>query len=215
MIYEKLNFSYDVQKLQQHLKDYVIALPVTSQSPAFGGWSVTSSNGDFRDGWGQGHLIFEEKKKQFTNKEELLSELKKLSVLPSHAYKVPTEICHGYLYEVFKDIASRGFVPRRARIIRLPPQSSSSWHRDQPDQVFGVRLHIPIETNPYCFFECEDGKAHLPADGSVYLLRVNRMHRVYNEGSLPRYHLVMDIDDTLGVSVHHRARKNLDFVEQT
>ena len=206
MIYEKLNFSYDVEKLKQHLKDHVLDLPITSQSPSFGGWSVTSSNGDFRDGWGQGHLVFETK--NFTNKEELLSELKKHSVLPSHAYSVPTQICHGYLHEVVKDIAAKGFMPRRVRIIRLPAQSSSAWHRDQPNEVFGIRLHVPIETNSHCFFECEEGKAHLPADGSAYLLRVNRMHRVYNEGEASRYHLVMDVDDTLGVSTHHRQRKN-------
>lgn len=206
MIYEKLNFIYDVEKLKQHLKDHVAGLPITSQSPSFGGWSVTSSNGDFRDGWGQGHLVFEAN--QFTNKNELLAELKKHSVLPSHAYSIPTEICHGYLHEVVKDIAERGFVPRRVRIIRLPAKASSAWHRDQPDEVFGIRLHVPIETNSYCFFECDEGKAHLPADGSVYVLRVNRMHRVYNDGDTARYHLVMDVDDTLGVSVHHRKRKN-------
>lgn len=206
MIYEKLNFTYDIEKLKQHLKAYVIGLPITSQSPAFGGWSVTSSNGDFRDGWGQGHLVYEAN--QFDNKNELLTELKKHSVLLSHAYSVPTEICHGYLHEVVKDIAARGFVPRRVRIIRLSAQLSSAWHRDLPDQVFGIRLHVPIETNSHCFFECEEGKAHLPADGSVYLLRVNRLHRVYNNGETSRYHLVMDVDDALGVSVHHQKRKN-------
>lgn len=209
MIYEKLNFTFDVEKLKQHLKEYVMDLPITMQSPTFGGWSVTSSNGDFRDGWGQGHLVF--KTKEFTNREDLLSELKKHSVLSSHKYCMPTEICHGYLHEVVKDIAARGFQPRRVRIIRLLAQSSSDWHRDHPDQVFGIRLHVPIETNEHCFFECDEGKAHLPADGSAYLLRVNRMHRVYNDGQSSRFHLVMDVDDTMNISLHHRQRKNEDL----
>lgn len=195
MIYEKLNFTYDVEKLKKHLYEFVLNLPITSQSPSFGGWSVTSSNGDFRDGWGMGHLIFEENK--CSSREELVEALKKRSMLAPRDYNVPTEICHGYLADVIEDIAKRQFRPHRVRIIRLPPKGTSSWHRDFPDEVLALRLHVPIETNPYCFFECDEGKAHLPADGSAYLLRVNRMHRVFNEGSTPRYHLVMDVDVSL------------------
>lgn len=192
MIYERLNFTYDVEKLKKHLNEFVLNLPITSQSPHFGGWSVTSSNGDYRDGWGTGHLIFNNQ--QFSSKAEVLEALKEHSVLSPQAYRIPTEICHGYLAEVVEDIAKRGFQPRRVRIIRLPSQGASTWHRDYPDEILGVRLHVPIETNSDCFFECDEGKAHLPADGSAYLLRVNRMHRVFNQGNTSRYHLVMDVD---------------------
>jgi hypothetical protein len=108
-----------------------------------------------------------------------------------------------------------GLSPRRARIIRLSKGLRSSWHRDGPDNLYFVRLHIPIITNPGCIFEAKDADvtevAHMPADGSSYILRVNRMHRVSNLGTEDRFHLVMDVWDTVGLTQHHRFTEKLEI----
>ncbi len=203
MIYEKLNIQFDIQKLQDHLKQFVLPLPITNQSPHFGGWSVTSNTGHFRDGWTtEGLQILQTK--NFKDAQEYADNLKEKKILTSFDHVNPTEICHGYFADIISQLKQMDLNPRRVRIIRLHFQSSSTWHRDLPNHTYGVRLHIPIETNSGCFFECEEGMAHLPADGSAYLLKVNRMHRVVNDGSVHRFHLVMDVTDKTGVSRHHQ-----------
>ncbi len=211
MIFEKLPFSYDIDKLRRHLVEFVLPLPKVTQSSSFGGWSVTSSNGRYQDGWFQGQKVIA--KYQGADPLEIIAELKKMSIPLPKEHNKPTEICHGYLSEVLMDIQSKDFRPTRARIICLEPQSDSTWHQDMPSQYYGVRLHIPIETNSGCFFECEEGMAHLPADGSAYLLRINRMHRVINRGLTHRYHLVMDAYDLKSLSQFHQmSQTDKDFL---
>lgn len=200
MIFEKLATNFDIKKLQEHVKNHVLALEAVYQSPSFGGWSVLSSNSSYKDGWHQGHLGL----KKDQTREQALESIKGIGGKNPLEYCYPTEICHGYLEEVIERIKEMGFHPKRARIIKLTAGSSSSWHRDSPDGILCVRLHVPILTNPGCFFEIEDGKDHMTADGSSYLVKVNRLHRVCNGGTEDRFHLVMDVKDTLKVSKFHQ-----------
>jgi hypothetical protein len=176
------------------------------QSPSFGGWAVLSSNGEYKDGWLMGHKVIASE----MSKEALNENLKKVGFTEIENYKHPTEICHGYLQEVAEFLLSSGLNPRRMRVIRLTKGMSSSWHRDGPDNRYFVRLHVPIITNDGCIFETEEGASHLPADGSSYFLKVNRMHRVSNRGDTDRFHLVMDVWDTAEVSEHHRLTSGSD-----
>lgn len=70
----------------------------------------------------------------------------------------------------------------------------SIWHRDAPSEIPFYRLHIPILTNPKCLFVWEEKKLHLEANGSAYIVCVNKMHKVVNHGDSDRFHLVMDIE---------------------
>lgn len=200
MVYEHYDARFDIEKLRQHLREHVLKLEATYQSQAFGGWSVLSSDGTIQDGWQKGHLGM----KQTMTKEELVQLMSSTYHKPLAEYVVPTEICHGYLLEIIEKIKSLGLSPRRARIIKLAAGLESVWHRDSPENTYAVRLHVPIITNPHCFFETETERAHLTADGSAYFLHVNRMHRVVNGGTEDRYHLVMNIVDKNGVTKHHR-----------
>jgi len=188
-IYQSLATDFDIEKLVKHLKSVVFPLDPQMQAPAFGGWSVLSSNQNYRDGWHRGHVLINKD----TRIEDLTKNLKQLGAKPWSEYVYPTEICSGYLLEVIDSIKAKGFSPRRARIIKLCARSASAWHRDAPDDFPLVRLHVPIITNPECFFEIETGRCHLAADGNSYLIRVNRIHRVVNGGETDRYHLVMDV----------------------
>lgn len=200
MIFEKWETKFDIEKLRDHLEKFVLPLESVQQSPSFGGWSVLSSNGDYKDGWLMGHKVISAE----MTKEMLNENLKKAGFNSIETYKHPTQICHGYLKEVADFLLQSGLNPRRMRLIRLTKGMSSSWHRDGPDNRYFVRLHVPIITNPGCLFETEEGPGHLAADGSSYFLKVNRMHRVSNQGDADRFHLVMDVWDTNGVSQYHR-----------
>lgn len=208
MIYEKAPFKFDIEKLKDHLEKFVFPLQPVFQSEAFGGWSVLSSDGSYKDGWHKGHRIFD------TNlpKEIVLDSLRKENAKRSTEYVFPTEICVGYLQQVVEQLTSAGLEPHRARIIQLAAKSSSIWHRDALDSVYSVRLHIPIITNSGCYFETEDERDHLSADGSAYFLYVNRMHRVVNAGDSHRYHLVIDVKDSSNITQFHRYQ---DFLEKS
>jgi hypothetical protein len=133
-----------------------------------------------------------------------LGRLNAIGIKPLDAYSKPTEICHGYLKEVIDTIVSKGLNPRRARVSLLRAQGRSSLHRDGADHEYAVRLHLPIFADEHSTFRCEEGSVHLKADGHAYLLRVNRMHQVFNESNEDRIHLIMSVRDTVGISQFHR-----------
>ena len=200
MIYEQLPFKVDIARLREHLESHVLSLPAVSRGE-FDGWSVLSSNGSYLDGWEYGSLCVREVDgRQFIDYEAA----EKMGVKDVNAYRVPTEICTGYLASLIRFFVSNGLNIRRARIAKLAPGTASQFHRDAPDSQYAVRLHIPIITNDGCLFECDEGAAHLPADGSVFLLRVNRLHRVVNTGETARYHFIADVRDRGQVSQFHR-----------
>ncbi|OFZ29180.1 MAG: hypothetical protein A2622_14150 [Bdellovibrionales bacterium RIFCSPHIGHO2_01_FULL_40_29] len=204
MISEKWNIKFDINRLQEHLKQFVINKEITRQSSAFGGWSVLSSDGDYKDGWQQGHLLYRKGVSEEQKKITRSQMNKKFS-----EYTIETEICHGYLLEVINTIRTHKLHPARARIICLTAGMSCSWHRDAAEGIYAVRLHIPIITNDGCFFETETESEHLPADGSAYFIHVNREHRVVNKGNEDRYHLVMDVFDKNNITqFHHYAKSN-------
>jgi hypothetical protein len=199
MISEKLPFSFDITKLQNHLFANVLPREMVKQSEAFGGWSVLSLNGDYKDGWQKGHLYLDKNTSE-ADKKRIAQQIPR----PFNEYTVETEICTGELLNVINFVREKKLSPYRARISCLMANSASSWHIDAPPERYAVRLHIPLITNDRCFFQTRKEAEHLPADGSAYLIYVNREHRVINEGTTDRYHLIMDVKDIYQVSKFHR-----------
>jgi hypothetical protein len=200
MIYERLDLKFDVEKLREHLLRHVVPLKPMLQNKTFGGWSVWSSNGSHEDGYVDTSSCY----KTVDGKAILDREkLRQMGSLPLGEYCKPTEICFGYLAEVMQRLADLELHPRRARINVLRGHGKTIWHRDGPDGAYAVRLHIPIITNEDCFYECDEGRVHFPADGAAYVIAVNRMHQVFNHGTEDRYHLIMNIIDAQGVTASH------------
>lgn len=202
MISEKIVLNLDLKKLQAHLewvqKNYI---PVMVGNH-FGGWSVYSSDGDYRDGWARGEQAYSN---DFMPGATLLEKFKALNIKKSTAYCHETEVCTGYLKEVMDQIKAMGLEPRRARLTLLKAQGQSSLHSDAPPEVYSVRLHIPIISNPECFFICDEGQEHFAASGEYgHLIFVNRLHQVVNKGTTDRVHLIMDVTDSSNVSQYHR-----------
>ena len=207
MIFEELPLQFDVKKLRSHLREFVVPLSPHMVGKFFGGWSVLSSNGSYLDGWVSGERAFQP---EFMPGSSVKEKLSVLGVKTAAEYCQPTEICTGYLREVVDTVRDAGFEPSRARLSLLKAHGQSTLHRDGPDSAYIVRLHVPIITNEHCFFNCDDGSAHLHATGGSYLLRVNRMHQVVNSGEKDRIHLIMSVRDTKGVSQFHRPSKGHD-----
>ncbi|GAB1584237.1 aspartyl/asparaginyl beta-hydroxylase domain-containing protein [Phyllobacterium phragmitis] len=174
-------FQIDIEFLRNHFEEYVRRLPSVQCRDSridYAGWAVTSRDGSTEDG-----IV-----RRITLNEGDVSR-----------GVTPTNICCGYLAEVMEELQYYGIEPFRARIMQLESEGDEMpMHSDADHEAW--RLHIPIITNPDCFFEwqLEDGNiesVHLPADGSAWLVRVDIMHRAVNRSkeSAPRVHLLMGL----------------------
>jgi hypothetical protein len=191
MVFEKLPFSYNIQKLQGYLLDTVFQIgdPICPIEPGFGGWSITSRNGSWKDGWRKAN-------------EKVNDPL---------VYTKPTELYVGYMKEIIDDIKDKGFKLSKVRISTLPPMGKSTIHRDYSPSNFRARLHIPVLTNKHCCHilynnaEVEQSRMHMVADGSVYMFWANLKHQYLNKSNEYRYHVVMDVIDTKGITENFKC----------
>jgi hypothetical protein len=86
----------------------------------------------------------------------------------------------------------------RARFAKLAPQSSVQPHIDY-DTLYGIRIHIAIETNKDCYnggwdSEGNEIREHIPADGSAWFINPGVKHYAVNAGDTPRNHLIISVD---------------------
>ena len=86
----------------------------------------------------------------------------------------------------------------RTRFANLAPNSEVKPHIDY-DTLYGVRLHIALETNDQCYNggwdkDGNEVRHHIPADGSVWLVNPGVKHYAVNAGSTARNHLIISLD---------------------
>lgn len=164
-----------------------------------GGWSIQSADGTVGDGWQRASNAFkfidgkyqydqEWVDKQFTNVD--VKDLFK-------DYHKPTEICHGPAEELLRTLENIGIKSKRSRFIELEKERRIGWHVDGP-KLPKWRGHISVITNPGATFQytMDNGHSHIgmniPADGHIYFVRIDKMHRVVNEGNEHRVHVIFD-----------------------
>lgn len=221
MFYEKLDFKVDIEKLREEVERSVFTLGTqciqgeeyeTTQYNGFGGYSIQSRTGDWRDGFAffqneEGTTLEDTFFPKGSNNYETL---KYLDIAHSMEYKNPTQACVGEIKKVIDQLDELGFTPRRARITCLKSGSKSLVHTDGPPQEYMARIHIPLWTNPKCVFICEGLNLHMPADGSAYILWVNDWHQIRNDGPTDRYNLLIDAYDTKHITknFHYEADIN-------
>ncbi|HJW46599.1 MAG TPA: aspartyl/asparaginyl beta-hydroxylase domain-containing protein [Lysobacter sp.] len=116
-----------------------------------------------------------------------------------------------YLTQV---LASLGATVGRSRLMRLAGQSEVSRHADQGYYwAERVRVHVPIVTQPTVRFEC-GGAAINMAAGECWIFDTWRQHRVLNDATASRIHLVADTIggegfwDLVGQGRPHNAPKS-------
>lgn len=75
----------------------------------------------------------------------------------------------------------------------LFPGDMLPYHRD-PNwwHEHSHRIHIPVTTNPDCFWLVEGRETHLDV-GRHYEINNRRFHAMINRGTTPRLHLVFDL----------------------
>tara|TARA_B110000971_G_scaffold192930_1_gene205541 strand:+ start:2719 stop:3438 length:720 start_codon:yes stop_codon:yes gene_type:complete len=112
-------------------------------------------------------------------------------------YDVPT-----YMREILGYFNGKA---HRARFANLSPNSHIKPHIDY-DTLYGIRLHIALETNDKCYNGGwdKDGneiKYHIPADGSVWLVNPGVRHYAVNDGESDRNHLIISLDSQECINV--------------
>ncbi len=94
-----------------------------------------------------------------------------------------------YLQQV---IAAMRVTVGRTRLMRLAGQAEVTRHIDQGYYwVERVRVHVPIVTQPTVRFECGDAAINMAA-GECWIFDTWRQHRVLNDATAARIHLVVD-----------------------
>ena len=73
----------------------------------------------------------------------------------------------------------------RSRLMNMPPKYCYSYHKDPTP-----RMHVPLITNPNCFFVVDDEVIRLPADGNHYLIDTRKIHKFVNASWEHRLHIV-------------------------
>jgi hypothetical protein len=211
MFYEDVSnlISFDIEKLRKDVQENVFTLGKQViqgeeyETPAyhgFGGWSITSRTGDWKDGWdffqndeGQAMEVY------FPKGRSNYEALKFFDIAHSMEHKNPTQAYVGEIAKVIDQIIELGLTPRRVRVTCLKARCKSLVHRDSDDNEYMARLHIPLFTNPKCVFICNGTTLHMEA-GKAYAVWVNQWHQIRNDSDEDRYHIIMDFYDTKKVT---------------
>jgi hypothetical protein len=209
-VIEKLPVKFNIEKLKKSLYEEILPLgnPIIQSEEhgfkGFGGYSVLSRTGDWRDGFQNGDTFCRKKNGSFN-----YQLAKYLDVSNSFEYKNPTEACTPAFFTIINTFMEAGFYPRRARITVCKAHSRSSVHSDGSSEDYIARIHVPLITNEKCTHWSEKGEWHLPADGSAYMMWVNNIHQVRNDSDEDRYHLIMDAYDTKGLTKNFKYPHNI------
>lgn len=213
---EKLPYNVDIELIQKDL-DEIKKIPITWQGKDygysnFGGWSVLSRTGKCHDGWEVGI-------EQCENKWYKYHLAKHLKISHPFEHINPTPACIGEIKKIIETLAIDGFYPRRARITMIKAHTCSivhidnAWPGDNLNKNYMCRVHVPIITDKRCTHWTEVKEYHMPADGSVYILPVNNRHQIRNNSDIDRYHLIMDVYDTKGISTTMKFEDTIQKLE--
>lgn len=213
-MYEELScIKFDVDKLRQDLIEKVIPLGDQTiqgeefEQPhlgygGFGGYSITSRSGDWRDGFDFFHSNDDDAAMEvFANKHGIQNyqTLKYFNINHSMECDKPTQAYVGEFASIVDQMVALGLTPRRVRVTCLKARSKSLVHSDAGDQDYMARIHIPIISNPKCVFIQAGQHLHMEP-GKVYAVWVNQYHQIRNDSDEDRYHLICDFYDTKGVT---------------
>lgn len=208
--FEALKSKINIKLLQEQVRREIVNLPPCDRV-GYRGWSLLSSNGDYKDGWHSGSSMFANAEYLNSSPEFRTQMLNEIHARPGEDYVHPTQLYKGYLKKIIQFLDCLGFQPHRVQIALLKANEEISWHQDSPEGQYCVRLHIPIFTNASCFFEYPEKKIHLKADGSIYLLDGSKMHRFVNQGLEDRYHFISYVRDTQGHSQSFKFSSKNEF----
>ncbi|MBY0473354.1 hypothetical protein K2Q00_03725 [Patescibacteria group bacterium] len=183
---------FDVQELIRFYDKIRDTYPKTIpevENAGYGGWALLSDSGDYRDGWQQGKA-YEIGGRRFEKltAHDTQTTLTELSQYPE-------------AQNLFRTFHSLGLKPIRTRIAEIQSEGKLNWHIDPPDPAFNVRwrAHLVVITNDTAKFkwrltpEAEVREFSLPADGYLYLARIDLEHCVESKEGV-RVHIISDFN---------------------
>jgi hypothetical protein len=100
-----------------------------------------------------------------------------------------TELNPFFKDTIFKTIIEK-YSLKRTRLMWVNSKSCYSLHSDKTP-----RIHIPLITNPECYFLFKTGSLHHLTVGSVYWVDTRLTHTFLNCSDHPRLHLVGIVDN--------------------
>jgi hypothetical protein len=104
------------------------------------------------------------------------------------------ELEYTKLNPFFKDTIFENIIEKynlkRTRLMWVNQKSCYSLHSDETP-----RIHIPLITNPECYFLFKPGILHHLTAGSVWWVNTKRHHTFLNCSELSRLHLVGIVDN--------------------
>lgn len=176
-------FSIDIDEFRKYYESVVATAEPTSyfdNGAGYVGWSITSRDGSVSDGVRR-------------------LEMNSANLSSVRGSTVATPLYCGAGKTAIERFTHTGLDPIRIRIMKLENEGREmTFHRDAKKPAW--RVHVPILTNPECYFEWEldSGeieRVHLPADGSAWFVRVDTLHRAVNDSPNPseRVHMIMSL----------------------
>ena len=150
MFFEKLDYTVDIEKLKQEVRESVFTLGdqvvqgeeyETPQYHGFGGWSLLSKEATWTGGWEAIQLEKGQTLESFLPTDELvLKAYKYFNISHGLEHDKPTEAYVGYIKKVMDDIREMGFNPVRARVTCLKAHSKSLVHKDAQETEYMARI---------------------------------------------------------------------------
>jgi hypothetical protein len=84
-----------------------------------------------------------------------------------------------------------GCVAQQRMLSVVMPEDCIPEHVDHQCPEWVERIHVPLTTNEQTTFVC--GRPHFMKVGFAYRVNTEALHAVYNNGTTPRIHFMMDV----------------------
>lgn len=118
-------------------------------------------------------------------------------VLPLKPSMMSNHTWHGFgnaLDPIVDDLLTYfpGCLAQQRMLGCVMPRDEIPPHVDHQCPEWVERIHVPLLTNAWAVFACDDGEHHLEV-GNAYRVNTEARHAVYNRGETPRVHFMFDV----------------------
>lgn len=182
------NVCFDVGELNEAVEQLIKIRPFENKPPKDGLLysNAICLNYDEKelDEWFGGNV----RGKYWTKPDSSFEEMEREPYVDESRYILFNEKLNDTYFKHVYDKINEFFDIGRCRVIKMPPRTTLSWHRD-PEK----RLHIAIKTNHGARMFIEHTGYHIPADGNIYVTDNTKYHTAINGGEEDRIHLVATV----------------------
>lgn len=194
---EVQGFRIDPDQLRDHCQYCFDRYGMTMQGPNYGGLSLQQKGkkGSLADSIvGSGEVVKKNEHGEYVldwDRYNALHDVPDLYGISKKTILAQNNLLE-YCLDFFQDL---GLFPYRGRMVYLLAGTSLPYHIDTVEESW--RAHIPVITNPDCYFEWNDDQVFeqikMPADGRAWVVRTDVRHSFFNNGDTHRLHVVISL----------------------